>query len=96
MAVRVLLVQAVELLVVVEIVQNLKKRGMMIEESRIKFEVRTKLGQSLSDFAENNNISRTTVSLWSNKKKVISPRHVKKLKALGISQAAIEKPWEKV
>ena len=67
-----------------------------MQESRIKFEIRTKLGLSLSGFCEKHNVSRTTVSGWANNVRPISPLHVNVLKAIGISQDAIEKPYEKV
>ena len=66
-----------------------------MKESRIKFEIRTKLGLSLSEFSEKYKISRTTVSGWANDVRPISPKHVVLLKKLWISQSAIEKPYEK-
>lgn len=67
-----------------------------MQETKIKFEIRTKLGLSQSDFCEKYKISRATVSGWANNKRPISPRHVVLLKDLGISQDAIEKPGEKL
>jgi hypothetical protein len=65
------------------------------KQSRIHREIRTRLFLTCTEFAEMNNISRTTVSGWGNGKK-ISPRHCKMLHDLGISQDAIEMPGERV
>lgn len=66
-----------------------------MSEKRIKFEIRTKLGMSQSEFCYKFNISRPTVSGWANGVRPISPKHVRLLKKLGITQSAIERPYEK-
>jgi hypothetical protein len=66
-----------------------------MKESRIHREIRTRLFQSSTEFANKHNISRTTVSGWGNGKR-ISPGHCKLLHDLGISQDAIERPGERV
>ncbi len=67
-----------------------------MSESKIQYEIRTRLGLTQTDFCKYYNISRSTVSCWGNKKRPISPKHIQLLKTLGISQSALEKPWEKV
>ncbi len=65
-------------------------------EKRIKFEIRTKLGMSQTDFCEKYEISQATVSGWANNVRPISPKHVQLLKELGVSQVAIERPFDSI
>lgn len=65
-----------------------------MEESILKFELRTKLAQNISEFCSEHKISRATVSGWINKNNVISSKYIRLLKGLGISQTAIERPFE--
>lgn len=64
-----------------------------MKENILKFEIRTKLSQNISEFCKEHGISRATVSGWINERGVISSKHVRLLKKIGISQDAIEKPF---
>lgn len=65
-----------------------------MSEGKIHKEIRTKLFMTCTKFAKTYNISRATVSGWGNGKK-ISAKHCKFLSDLGISQDAIENPYDK-
>ena len=65
-------------------------------ESKLKFEIRTKFGMTITEFCETYDVSRGTVSQWINKKRPISPRYIRLLAGLGFTGRCITKPWEKV
>jgi len=67
-----------------------------MQESILKFEIRTRLSLNISEFCKEHGISRSTVSGWINKKRHISSRHIRTLKFLGISQDALEAPYKKI
>lgn len=63
-----------------------------MSEKLLTFEIRTRLAMNLGEFSIAHGVSRSTVSEWVNGHRVIQSGHVKMLKALGISQQAIEYP----